>query len=94
MESVVTPEPTKRQPRRPRTQSLKARVDNNPFLYLVSVAVAVAVTVAGVQQFFAVQASKALEEKYQVEVKDLQTSLASINRGVEGSGNYLDVTTL
>jgi hypothetical protein len=93
MEAAVTQQPAKRQSKRTPGKSVKERVESNPFVYIITVAIAVAGLVAGVHQFFASQASKELESKYQAEVRELQTRMASINRGTGEKSDFLDVKT-
>ena len=93
MEAVVTQPPAKRRSKPAPVKSIKERVESNPFVYIITVAIAVAGLVAGVQQYFAAQASKELESKYQVEVKELQTRMASINRGTGEKRDFIDVKT-
>lgn len=70
--------------------TLKKRVEDNPFTYLLGVGVAVGSVVFFVVSYFASEKLAATIRTYDAEVADYKNKLASINRKLAG-GDYMNV---
>jgi hypothetical protein len=72
---------------------IKEKIENNPIIFLITSVVGAVAVAAGIQQYFYTQQEKLSASQHQSELRDLDSKLASVKRGMTGH-EYFDIRKL